>query len=61
MLYNHANTTTMLPPGAATYVDDGGAPLLALLPEEVQQVQPANHIHVHSDLIQQEHLQGSRE
>lgn len=41
-------------------VDDRGAARLALLHEELQQVQTAHHIHVNCDLIQQQHLQRRR-
>ncbi len=43
------------------HIDDGGPPLRALLLEELQQVQAAHHIHVHRDLVQQQHLLGKAE
>lgn len=45
---------------AGAHVNDGGPPLLALLPEELQQVEAAYHVHVHSNLVQQQHLQQGR-
>eukprot|EP00215_Chloropicon_roscoffensis_P009402 CAMPEP_0196638372 /NCGR_PEP_ID=MMETSP1085-20130531/1210_1 /TAXON_ID=41879 ORGANISM="Pycnococcus sp, Strain CCMP1998" /NCGR_SAMPLE_ID=MMETSP1085 /ASSEMBLY_ACC=CAM_ASM_000807 /LENGTH=362 /DNA_ID=CAMNT_0041967183 /DNA_START=100 /DNA_END=1186 /DNA_ORIENTATION=+ len=38
-------------------VDDGALPLFALLPEEVHQVSPAQHVQVHSDLVEEEDLE----
>jgi hypothetical protein len=37
-------------------VDDGRTALLALLAEEVQQVQASNDVQIHRDLVQQQHL-----
>ena len=37
-------------------IHNGRASLLTLLLEKVQQVQTAHHIHVHCNLIQQQHL-----
>lgn len=41
-------------------VHDRGAALLALAAEEGEQVLAAQHVHVHCDLIHQQHLQGMR-
>ncbi len=43
---------------SAPHINDGGPPLLALLAEEVQQVEAAHHVHVHCDLVQQQHLRA---
>lgn len=41
---------------ACPHIDDGGPALLALLLQEGHQIRPAQHIQVHRDLVQQQHL-----
>lgn len=40
-------------------IDDGSPANFALLHKELQQIQAAHHIQVHSDLIQQQHLSSA--
>lgn len=37
-------------------VDNGGSPRFTLLPEEIQEIEAPQHVHVHGNLVQQQDL-----